>query len=298
MALGYEGRARLKVGSIEDVILCTSSSHPIAQQRLDSSCAYGGQIKTPVAETGIGYPHAYDFVLHDGSIEFELHKDFLDNQFKPWLLDRQKGAEIYVSTRRSAIQTYANSYWNSLSLSAAQGSYISGSIGFSAETGVVGSDGQGYSTNKTPAVGICDTSPPYVFSPPLNISTEFNQNPIPYWKTTTTMHNVLIPFITWNLNFSQDVVRFYTCESNSSPIAPKFIAVGPMTADFQADFAILDDASDFSVVDSNVPTLDIDIGGTTLGFQDLVTESREDLIAGQAELSTISVAYSIYKLVA
>ena len=71
MALGYEGYVKL-----DDIyVLGTGTSVPRARVRLDSTSGYGGKIKTPVEEIGIGSPHNYDWLLWDGSVSFEVTKE-------------------------------------------------------------------------------------------------------------------------------------------------------------------------------------------------------------------------------
>jgi hypothetical protein len=104
-----------------------------------------------------------------------------------------------------------------------------------------------------------------------------------------------VDFITWSLSFSQEVVKFFTCESSLLPIAPKYLAVGPMSVVFSGSYI-----SSELLLDS-IPELTILIGPPdeepieiTLERLEKNTE-QDDLQTGES-LTTVDVEYSVYNV--
>lgn len=293
MALGYEGYVTLKVDAIEDAALGTGGGTPKARQRLESSSGYGGQIKTPVGEMGIGLPHNYDWTVYDGSMDVDVHEDFLTNQLKAWLFDRQAAAQAYFQTRESNVQQFNNCYWNNITLSAAEGGALSGSASFVAIERTSYTRGGDYINNKTGGNTLC-ASGSVEWPNPLNADS--NVVPIPYWNTFVEIDSTQYDFTTWSLDFSQEVVKFFACESNSTVQEPKFLAVGPMTATFTGDYMFVDTAT-FSSPDT-LTSLYVTMGGEQIKLEDLELTNDSDTLQGQDAIVPVSVEYAAYTLAA
>jgi hypothetical protein len=298
MALGYEGLVSLNVANITDYGLCTGTSFPRQRNRLDSNSGYGGQIKSPVEEIGIGFPRDYDWDTYDGSIDVEVHEDFFVNQIKPWLFDRQRAATLSISSRKDNLQSFSsNAYWSSISLEASADSAVSSSINFVAinrSTYTIGGD---YTKNVRGDDIFC-AGGSEGFAAPLNPSAD-NLNPIPYWNTTITIDGTPVEFISWSINFNQEVVKFFACEGDGTgsiteAVEPKFVAVGPMTATFSGEYFFVD-TSIFTIPD-DISTLSAKLGNEMLSLTELELETASDDIGGLESLSPISVNYSIYGL--
>jgi hypothetical protein len=293
MAMGYEGYAVLQVNSIGDVALCTGGGVPESRQRLESSSGYGGKIKTPVGEMGIGAPRTYDWSLLDGNLSIEVHDDFLDNQIKEWIFDRQKSAYCFIKTRNDNEQAFNKVYWNTIGLSAAEGGVLEATIGFAAlerNTYVRGGD---YIGNKLGDRTPCDPGSLF-FADPLNPGGS-NINPVPYWKTKIEIGGVIVPFTSWGLDFNQDVVKFFACEGNSSPVEPKYVAVGPMSISFRGDYMFVETAG-FTSPDS-LNSLYVHMGSGVIKLNDLELQSDSDVIAGAGDIVPVAVEYAAYTLV-
>jgi len=294
MALGYEGYVSLKVNAIEDVALGTGGGTPRARQRLESSSGYGGEIKTPVSEMGIGLPRNYDWEVYDGSMDLEVHEDFLTNQIKAWVFDRQKGAEVNFQTRAENVQTFLKSYWNSINLSAGEGGALTSSIGFVAMQRDSYTRGGGFIDNKQGMQGFCTTTTE-VYPDPLNPNNE-NIIPIPYWNTFVEINGSLVEFTTWSLEFSQEVVKFFGCFNNAGPQEPKYVGVGPMTVSFTGDYMFVDTATFNSP--STLNSLYVTMGGDQIKLEDLELTTDTDSLQGYDSIVPISIEYSAYTLVA
>lgn len=296
MALGYEGYVTLKVGAIEDVALGTGGGVPRARQRLESSSGYGGEISTPVSEIGIGLPRNYDWEVYDGSMDLDVHEDFLTNQIKAWIFDRQKGAEVFFQTREGNIQQFNSCYWNNITLSASEGGLLSSSVGFVAMQRDSYTRGGDYIANKTGTQGYCSGSQAPVYPAPLNSSLS-NVDPIPYWNTFVEINGSLVEMTSWNLDFSQEVVKFFGCFAQSGVQEPKYVAVGPMTATFSGEYMFVSSAGVFGSPDS-LASLYVTMGGEQIKLEDLELTTDTDSFQSQEAVVPVSLEYAAYTLVA
>jgi hypothetical protein len=294
MSMGYEGLVRVMVDATEDAALATGGAVPKSRVRMESSSGYGGQIRTPIAEIGLGTPRTYGWTEYDGSVDLELTEDFWDNQIKTWLFDRQRAATVNLKSRTGNAQTFSTCYWNSMSISASEGSAVTASLGFVAMERDTYTIGGGYAANKTGDEILC-SPPPYNVPDPLNPSSDSNVIPIPYWNTKVELDGSLVEFVTWTLDFSQEVVKFFSCEDNASPVEPRFVGVGPMTATFSGDYMFVDAAT--FLTPNSVSTLDLTLGSVTLKMEDLELTSADDALQDQGSIVPIAVDYSIYELV-
>lgn len=294
MAVGYEGYVTLKVNAIEDVALGTGGAVPKARQRLESSSGYGGEIKTPVSEMGIGLPRNYDWVAWDGSMDMDLHEDFLTNQLKAWIFDRQKGAQAYIQTREGNVQRFDNCYWNNISLSAGEGGSLAASVSFVAMERDAYTRGGDYVANKTGVQGWCGATG-VQFPDPLNVNYG-NIVPIPFWNTFVEIDGSLVEMTTWTLDFSQEVVKFFGCFNASGPQEPKYVGVGPMTVTFTGDYMFVDTAAFASP--ETLSSLYVTMGGEQIKLEDLEQTTDSDSLQGQDAIVPVSLEYAAYTLVA
>jgi hypothetical protein len=295
MALGYEGWAKLKVGTTEELVLCTGASVPRARQLLESSSGYGGQIKTPVNEMGLGLPHNYDWVVWDGSINFEVHQDLLTNQLKPWIFDRQKAAEVTLKTRESNAQSFLKCYWNNISLTADEGSAVTGSLGFVSldrDSYTVGGD---YIANKEGDELLCN---PGSLNIPMPLQMDYARAPVPFWFSTVNIDGREVEFVTWTLDYSQEVVKFFKCEANAAVQAPAYIAVGPMTVTFTGSYLIYATTPSPWTFPDTLSTLTVTIADEEMKMEDLESRTTTDAVQAPQALTPIDVEYAAYTLVA
>jgi hypothetical protein len=117
---------------------------------------------------------------------------------------------------------------------------------------------------------------------------------IPYWKTNVVIDGALVEFMSWNLDISQDIVQFFVCEDNANPIAPKFLAAGPMTVTFSGDYMFVNTSS-WSIPDF-VNTLYINIGTTQIKMKRAERNvDRDDVQSGDSP-TPINVEYAVYEL--
>ena len=288
MAVGYEGWAKLNVNGTEDLVLCTGASVPLNRIRIDSSSGYGGQIKTPANQIGIGMPHVYDWSGFDGSINFEVTEDLITNQIKPWIFDRQKAGQVTIKPRMGANNYHSECFWNSINLSTSGQSLIEGSLGFVAVDLGTYAMGAGYTSNKTGDGYLCSPGG-------LNIPDPVISNvAVPFWKSFVTIDGSSVPFLSWSVDFSQDVVKFFTCENNVNPIEPKFLAVGPMTVTFNAEYMIVETAP--WLMPDDLATLNVTIGGVVLKMKRCELISFRDDVASGDSAVPINVEYACYEI--
>lgn len=300
MALGYEGYVQLGT----TIALGTGATVPRARSRMESASGYGGRIKTPVAEIGIGTPRAYDWDVYDGSLEMELNRLLFLNELKPWVLDRQNYRYVYFVPRFGAEQEFLdNAFWSSISITASENSAVTASVGlvaYNRTTYDFGTEGpQGYTGNKSGTLaGNTVLCPLGANSPtPLNafVSGLSNINPIPFWNTQVVLSSVVIPFTNWALEFSQDVVKFFASTDTASgsdpgPKAPEYLAVGPMSAKFSGAYMFKAPLAD------DLAELDLVLADQTFKMKLLENTSTDDAVPSMDSLVPLTVDYNIYSI--
>jgi len=300
VALGYEGYVQIGL----TVALGTGTSVPRARSRIESSSGYGGKIVGSPAgvQMGVGAPRAYDWTIYDGSVDMELNRLIWVNELNPWVFDRQNPRDIIFATRKDGEQNFnQTAFWNSINISASEGSAVTASVSFVAlnmTTYTFGVQGtEGYIENKDGFGMFC---PPWSNIPlPLNKADggRKNINPIPYWNTKVKFPDTSTPidFTNWTLDFSQDVVKFFTCQDEGSStdpgaLEPAYLAVGPMTVTFNGSYMLKDRLGD------NIDELDIVLGDQTFKLKKLEnTTVSDDLQTGDA-LVPLTVEYAVYNI--
>jgi hypothetical protein len=180
-------------------------------------------------------------------------------------------------------------------MTAAGGAAVTGSIGFVALERSAFSQGSDYIGNKKGNGYLCDPGSLYI-PEPLNI--DANLSPVPFWNSVVWIDGDKVEFITWTLNFSQEVVKFFTCESNSDPVEPRFMAVGPMTAQFTGDYFFYSMTPTLWNIPDSVSTLTVNIAGEVINLEELELTTDSDDVRGQNDQAVIAVDYAAYKLVA
>lgn len=291
MALGYEGYVKLDT----KYALGTGTAVPRARARLDSQGAYGGQISTPVNEIGVGAPHTYDWEVYDGSINFEITKDIF-TVLKAWVLARDAQRDIFFSTRMTNAQEYTDTFWNSISISAGEGAALDGSVGFVAvqQAGYVyGAQGiQGYFNNKQGAGLLCPLATG--MPPPLNKDKGYN--PIPSWNSKVTLGGQVFDFVSWTLDFSQDVVKFFGCNKAAGPQMPVYMGVGPMTATLSGAWMWIDLAQPGTYPADTLASAVVSVADTSMTFHNLQLQTSSDDVQSPDSTTPVQIEYAIYEL--
>jgi len=301
MALGYEGFVKLGT----HYVLGTGASAPRTRPRLDSSSGYGGRIKTPVAEIGIGTPHNYDYITYSGSVSFDVSRDVWKDELKAWLFDRQAPKEILFSSRDGNVQFFEKAYFTGISLSASEGNAVDGTVSFVAPARTTYTFGSDYvdPTISPAARAAILTSVKFgqgllcpldsAMPPPLNTSPK-NRNPVPYWNTQIWMDGSKWYFLTWSLDFSQDIPFFYGCEhaggADPGPQEPVELAAGPMTIKLTGDLmndVIVDDVADANVY---IADEDINLKRVELQNQSDDVQSGDSLVVQAVEYEAFEIA--------
>lgn len=293
MALGYEGYVKIK----DKYALGTGTAVPRARVRLDSQGAYGGQISSPVTEIGIGAPRVYDWETFDGSLSFEVTKDIFA-VLKEWVYARDAQRDILFSTRKTNEQKYVDTFWNSISMSASEGALVDGSLGFVAieqdsyDYGTIGLNA-GYAQNKDGAGLLCPLATG--MPPPLN-KEEKNYNPIPYWYTKVTIGGQVFDFVTWSLDFSQDVVKFFASNKKTGPQGPVHVGVGPMTVTFSGSWMWVDTDKPSAYPDDSPTTAKVEVADLNMSFKKLELQTSSDDVQSPDSTTPVQIEYAIYEL--
>ena len=295
MALGYEGYVR--VGG--KYALGTGTSVPRARSRLDSSSGYGGRIKTPVEEIGIGAPRTYDWDRYEGTLSFEVTRDFWSDPMYAWIFDRQTAKEVDVVSRYQNQQQYVNAFWSSISVSASEPNVVEGSIGFTAierTAYAYGMQGpQGFISNKTGQGLLC---PAGVQGFPKPLNEDFNLSPIPFWNTKVSIGGNDYSFVSWSLSFAQDVVLFFAGThaggADPGPKAPEYLAVGPMTVTMSGDYMFKEPTADggTGAVLNGVLTL----ADQTFKMNKMEKQTISDDVQSADSTVPLSVEYAVYDI--
>ena len=291
MALGYEGY--VKLGSI--YALGTGTAVPRSRILITSGGAYGQNV-IGVNTIGIGAPRTPDWDVYDGSISFEITKDiFL--AAKNAVLNRSTNLAIQFSTRKDNLQSFTDAYWNSISISASEGGLLDGSLGFVAmdrASYLYGMQGlQGYYDNKAGAGLLCPLAAG--MPAPLN-SLNTNYNPFPSWFSKVTLGGSVYDFLSWTLDFSQEVVKFFGCTNAAGPQAPLYVGVGPMTVTLSGAFMWLDPAMPAAFPADNIATAKVDVSDVSMSFAKLELNTSSDDVQAPDSTVPVNVEYSIYEL--
>ena len=247
MALGYEGWASIthNTGSSPKTnveCLATGTSGIYGSSRLESSSGYGGQIdvfSTIASEVGVASPRSYDYPVFDGSFDFEVNETMADLIWENMIQQRQNRWELLYQTRKGTLLNFDHNYWNSITLQAGDGTFVTGSISWVGLNYIsTRGDGAGdsYCGNQ---FGFDGPQFDWQNTNPLN-KCNYNLNPIPFWDSNPLINGVNIDeCLDWSLSFNQDVVKFFTCENSSAvsdPLSdappPSFVACGPMKITF------------------------------------------------------------------
>jgi len=292
MGLGYEGWIKVA----DTYALGTGASVPRARQRIESAAGYGGDKEGPSSTMGVGLPYNYDYDQFDGSLNYEVSKDFYETVILDWLFKRQTAKEVKFGTRGSGQQQFQNCFWTSLGLSASDGSNVEGSASFYAierDSYVYGNEypndkqGTGDGSSSSPVCSDPD------FPPSLNNDND-NLNPIPYWNTDIAIIGIAdAEFINWSVDFNQDVVRFFACEANTSAQEPKYLAVGPMAATFSGSYMLHND-----FLGDTLDQVEVIVGGVSLFLKRLEANTEADDVQSPDALVPLTIEYTAYEVAA
>lgn len=297
MGLGYEGYAKIQTAVGEntevDLVPCTGATLPDDNVRLDSSGGYGGKIKSPTSEIGIGSPHVYDYPNYNGNINFEVSAGFITNQIIPALLNRQNPCNISFSSRHGNITDGSQCFWNNINITGQSGAIISGTLGF---VGLVRSYTQGQS--------FFDLAHPdnkvgqnfFIDHTGFNIADPIVPNIlIPFWKTKIIINGSLVELTQWSVDFSQEIVKFFACENHSTPQVPSYVAAGPLSVVFSGEYALVNQSVPFTVPDW-LDTLDIHIDSVSIDLKRCELNSTKDDLVAPDTFAPINFEYFCYEI--
>ena len=294
MGLGYEGWIKVD----DKYALGTGTSFPRTRPRLDSASGYGGDKEGPSATMGVGLPYNFDYDQFEGSLNFDVSTTFYQSVVLDWLFKRQTAKPVKFSTRVQNVQYFENCFWSSIGISASEGGQVEGSLGFYAIERDAYTYGQEYPTDKegnadgSTRAPVCPMGTG--FPPQLNPSSGFNLNPVPYWNTDVLVTGITdAEFLNWNMDFSQDVVRFFVCESNTSAQPPKYLAVGPLTATFSGSYMLQG-----GFLGDTITQIEILVGGVSLKLRRLEANTEADDVQSPDALVPLTVEYTAYELAA
>jgi len=307
MALGYEAivRMQLQVSPLPDetIVLCTGTGIPRNRNRIVSSSGYGGIIGDAgggdYSDMGMNSPFNYDWEVYDGSINFDLHRTLWEDQLEPWIFNRQNRCVIELNQRFGDRQQFQYCFWNSISLTAAEDALINGSVGFVAidrENSLYAQENyednvRGYVDGGS-GLGMFNDLPETLNRDKFNV-------PVPSWVTRLFIddNSAFADFSNWTLNFSQDVVKFFTCEHNANPQEPSFIAVGPMSAELNCEYVFVSGTPQFTAPDE-IDELDIHLfgDGPSIKLKRLELDTVSDDVPGQDAPVPLAASYLIYEL--
>ena len=290
MALGYAGY--IKVGN--KYALGTGTAVPRARTRLDSNSGYGGRVSTPTYQIGIGAPRTYDWDVFDGSLSFEYTKDIF-TLIKAWVLARDTQNNILIAPRMGTSESFSETFWNSISISAGEVAAVDGSIGFVAMV----RDSYGYGlqglqaeyANVPNGQGLMCNG----FPDPLNAN-HLNINPIPFWNTSVQLGSDKYDFLTWNLEFSQEVVKFFACNVTAGPQAPRYVGVGPMTVTLSGTWMWIDPTRPSAFPSDSIATAVVSVADTSMSFADLELTSISDEVQSSDSTTPVSMEYAVYQV--
>jgi hypothetical protein len=262
MGLGYEGYVKLN----NLWTLGTGTSVARQRVRIDSQGGYGGKVAG--ASMGVGGPHAYDWTVWDGSINFDLTNAVFDT-LKTWIMtDRDTNKGIEFSSRDANVQSFGDSYWTSINISAAEAAPVTGSVEF------VALDRNDYVYGN-------DTQKENSETGPLDCEI------IPYWNTKIGSYK----FIEWTLAFSQDVVKLFACNNSTIPKEPVYLGIGPMSVVLTGSYIL--GGGEMGLAPGN---LTVNIGSGSIILKKTELQDQSDDVQTGNSLTPISVTVQAYEL--
>jgi hypothetical protein len=265
--LGYLGLAQ--IGGT--TFLFTGGGINKTRNRMDSSAAFGGQTATG-GVVGMGVPHQFDYPQYEGSLDFELDDgNTLLALFQTWITQRNQSRAVVIKPNNASENTF-DGYWTSLSFSGGVGSLVTGSVGLTALTATMAA-GETYPV--PPAAG-------GIVNPVI-----FTQKPMAFWRTKVRV-GVDLDVLTWSLNFNQDVVKVFTCQGQSTPQEPKYVAVGPLTGDFQCE--VLQTAA----LPSDTATPILTLATRTFTFTNAELNSTGQSLKSGSDVLSFPMQYQLY----
>lgn len=289
MALGYEGY--VQIGGV--YALGTGTAVPRVRQRLDSQSAYGGREVTPVASIGIGAPHDYDWTEYNGSLNFEVTSDIF-NLLSGWVYSRNDSKGIVFSSRKGNVQSFSESYFSSITVTASEGSFVDGTldiVAMSQSYAYGDSTVSGYFNNKQGVGLLCSGSG---FPTPLNVPR--GCNPIPYWNTKVTLGGQVMDCTTWTMTFSQDIVKIFACNNAVSAQPPAYLGVSPMTVTLSGSWMWLQNNKPSSFPPDVISSANVDVAGSVFNFGSGELQSISDNVQTGDSTTPVEFEYSMYAL--
>lgn len=266
--LGYLGLAQI-TGT---TFLFTGGGLNKTRNRMDSGAAFGGQTAT-AGTVGMGVPHQYDYPQYDGSLDFELEtSSTLLSLFQTWITQRNQSRAIIIKPNNASTNSF-DGYWTSLAFNGAVASLVTGSVGLTALTA-------------TMAAGDTYPIPPSAGGIVNNVI--FNQKPVAYWQSRVRIGGADVDALSWGLNFSQDVVKVFTCQAENTPQEPKYVAVGPLNGDFQCEVLQTE------AIPDDIATPALTIVTRTFTFTDAELNSTGQSLKSGSDILSFPMQYQLY----
>jgi hypothetical protein len=159
-----------------------------------------------------------------------------------------------------------------MSFSGSTGSLVTGSIALTALTATMAA-GETYPL--PPAAGGVVT--PVVFA----------LKPLAYWRTKVSVGGDL-DAISWTLNLNQDVVKFFTCQGQNTAQAPKYVAVGPLTGDFQTEVLLT------AGLPAETATPILTLAAHSFTFTDSELNNTGQSLKGGSDILSFPMQYQLY----
>jgi len=299
MALGYEG-----IGLLNGTpFLCTGMGVPQQRNRLDSASAFRGSTDPtlPVTEA-IMPPHTYDWPTNDGSMSWDTSLDFF-RVIKDWIVNRKTPAEVAFYPCRGSYQRFAECYWTSITLEAAEGGFLSGSANFVAINRDSDEQGNDYIENRGGILldGVLSDYTACLLQEQLRALNPAGENldPIPFWKGKIESASLIeagAEPLSWTLTFNQEVAKNFACEGISlEAVEPTIVGIGPMTVEIAIELYV--SVSPYELP-YDVSALSVVIGDDEDGFdfEDLELQSHDQPLKTGSDTITISATYSPYTM--
>ena len=111
-----------------------------------------------------------------------------------------------------------------------------------------------------------------------------------------TLDGQVYDFLSWTLDFSQDVVKFFACNHTAGPQMPAYMGVGPMTVTLSGAWMWIDVVKPATYPADSIATSKIDIADTSITLKKLELQSSSDDVQSPDSTTPVQIEYAVYEL--
>ena len=258
---------------------------------IESAGAYGGDLLNTAGNMAIKTPHIMDYGQVSGNIGFTPVRGPANTgqlgKVIAWVRDiRHEPKNIVATTGATGVRTYAECYFNSVAVTASEGSIVNVDVGFDIIEPIY-QDG-----SIDGAMRISGGTVPN--------SDDVSQL-IPYWETGISKVPSADKMTDWSLNFSQDIVKKVFCSGldedtvEKAPL-PSYVLFGPLSIDVSYTVVVPSETDVSTLYLEYAGEAQLRAGNDIVNMERLTIQSENPEITETAGYIGYQIGYNIYKI--